>query len=127
VLIVEDTDHVRDMLRSLMELQGFEVAGEASTGAEVLALVGTTPSDVVVMDYRLPDINGLEATRRLRAEHPDKPVILYSAYADATLEERAREAGVAAVVPKVAGVEALAREIAAVALTLGGDDPTERG
>lgn len=119
VLIVEDTDHVREMLRHLMELHGFEVAGEASSAAEGVALALEAAPDVVVMDYKLGEVHGVEAARRIRDARPGQPVILYSAWPDQRLQELAREAGVEAVVPKSEGVEALAREIGAVALRLG--------
>src|SRR5919106_1318957 len=75
--------------------------------------------DVVVMDLKLPGIDGLETATRVRELRPGQQIILYSAYVDADVERRAREAGVAVCVPKLSGVEALAREISAVAVDLG--------
>lgn len=116
VLIVEDTDHVRTMLGHVMDLHGFEVAGSAASGDEALAIAAATPFDVVVLDFKMPGMNGLETAARLRAAHPDAPMLLYSALVDDDLRERAREAGVTACVPKTDGVEALGREILALGI-----------
>jgi DNA-binding NarL/FixJ family response regulator len=125
VFLVEDTIHVRQMLRDIMELQGFEIAGEAEDARDIEMAVALSDPDVVIMDYRMPEIDGLEATRRLLGSRPGQAVILYSAFDSEELRQRAADAGVVAVVPKSEGVEALAREIAAVAMSLGrerGDD-----
>ena len=122
ILIVDDTDHVRDMLVNILEIQGFEVVGQASSAEEALEQADEHRPDVVVMDYKMPGTDGLEATRGLRERHPDLSVILYSAYLTEELRKAAEEAGVLVCVPKTSGVEALGREIAAAALGLGGDD-----
>jgi CheY-like chemotaxis protein len=64
-------------------------------------------------------MDGLETARRIRDLRPGQQIILYSAYVDVAVERMARDAGVAVCVPKLSGVEALAREISAVAVDLG--------
>ncbi len=120
LLIVDDTEHVRTMLVDILGLHGFEVAGEAANGLDAVRKAIEVDPDVVVMDLKMPEMDGLEATRHIREGRPDQQVILYSAYIDEEVEERAREAGVLVCIPKMSGVEALAREISAVALDLGG-------
>lgn len=122
LLIVEDTEHVRTMLARVLEIQGFDVVGQAAGAAEALTLAEETDPDVVVMDYKMPETDGITATRRLREQDANRAVIMYSAYLTDELRSRAEEAGVLACVPKVSGVEALAREIAAAALTLEGGE-----
>ncbi len=117
--IAEDTDHVRKMLVDILGLHGFEIVGDAASGEEALSEIPASDPDVVVMDLKLPGMDGLETARRLRQERPDQQVVLYSAYIDADVEVRAKAAGVAVCVPKLSGVEALAREITAVAMDLG--------
>ncbi len=67
VLIVDDQRLMRDGLRVLLELQdGIAIVGEAGNGVEALTQVATTQPDVVLMDVRMPRMNGVEATRALR-------------------------------------------------------------
>jgi len=117
--IAEDTDHVRKMLVDILRLHGFEIVGDAASGEEALGEVEKADPDVVVMDLKLLGMDGLETARQIRDARPDQQIILYSAYVDADVERMAKEAGVAVCVPKLSGVEALAREISAVAVDLG--------
>lgn len=118
LFIAEDTDHVRQMLVDILGLHGFEVVGQAANGHEAVGEVGRSDPDVVILDLRMPGLNGLEAARQIREQRPDQVVILYSAYVDDDLQASAREVGVAVCIPKIAGVEALAREITAAAMDL---------
>jgi DNA-binding NarL/FixJ family response regulator len=118
VFIAEDTDHVRQMLVDILGLHGFDVVGQAANGHQAVRGVDRSDPDVVILDLKMPGLNGLEAARQIRQQRPDQFVILYSAYVDDAIQASAREAGVAVCIPKVAGVETLAREITAVAMDL---------
>jgi DNA-binding NarL/FixJ family response regulator len=122
LLVVDDTDHVRKMLVDILSLHGFEIAGEAADGEQAVARAGEKDPDVIVMDLKMPGTDGIEAARRIREGRPDQQVIVYSAYLDEEVEARARDVGVAVCIPKLSGVEALATEISAVAMDLGGRD-----
>ena len=76
VLLADDEPLVRAGLRALLERQGLTVTGEAANGAEVLTQVRRDRPDVVLMDVRMPVMDGIEATRRLLAEVADPPKIL---------------------------------------------------
>ncbi len=112
VLVVDDTDHVRNMLVDMLELDGFDVVGQAGSGDEALRLALESDPDVIVMDYKMPNLDGLSAARSIRAERPSQAIILYTAYLDAELEARAKEVGVAMCIGKVEGINELERHIA---------------
>jgi two-component system, response regulator PdtaR len=111
VLIVDDTEHVRAMLVDMLELDGFNVVGQASSGHDGIILAGKVDPDVIVMDYRMPEINGLNAARAIRENRPEQAIILYTAYLEPELEAMAKEAGVAVVIGKVEGLNQLERHI----------------
>jgi DNA-binding NarL/FixJ family response regulator len=77
VLLVDDQDLVRQGLRLILELAGLEVVGEARDGAEAVRAVAEHAPDVVLMDLRMPGMDGIEATRLITAqEPPGHPVVL---------------------------------------------------
>ena len=118
VMVVDDTPHVRDMLATMLELDGFEVVAKASGGqAAIDALEGAGPN-VVIMDYKMPDMDGLTATKKVRELAPGVGVILYTAYLDDELQKRAREAGAALCLGKVDGLEQLERQISELCIEL---------
>jgi CheY-like chemotaxis protein len=110
-MVVDDTDHVRAMLVDMLQLDGFVVVGEAASGPEAIAMAAEAQPDVIVMDYRMPGIDGLAAARDIRSRRPDQAIILYTAYLDPVLEKQANEAGVALCVGKVEGLNQLERYI----------------
>ena len=111
VLVVDDTEHVRDMLVQMLALDGFEVVGEAASGEEAISLAQSSDPNVIVMDYVMPDLDGLSAAKAIKEDRPTQPIILYTAYLDANVERQARDAGVALVVGKVEGLNQLERYI----------------
>ena len=118
-LIVDDHEVVREGLRlSLSRSSHIRVIGEAPDGEAGVALAERRRPDVVVMDIRMPGIDGLEATKRLRELAPDVPVILFTAYSDRPLLSRGIESGAKGYVLKEASHETFVRAIEKVA---GGD------
>ncbi|MGH2775419.1 MAG: response regulator transcription factor [Actinomycetota bacterium] len=111
VVVVDDTAHVRAMLVAMLEIDGFIVVGQAGTGAQAIVIVDDHDPDVVIMDYQMPGMDGLEAARRIRARRSDQSIILYTAYLDSEIERRAKEAGIALCVGKVEGLPQLERHI----------------
>jgi two-component system, cell cycle response regulator DivK len=94
ILLIEDNELNRDMLRRRLERRGYAVA-EAVDGLAGLAAAKASPPDLVLMDLRLPDVDGREVTRRLRAEAATAkvPVIALTAHAMEGDREAALEAG----------------------------------
>jgi DNA-binding NarL/FixJ family response regulator len=111
VMIVDDTDHVREMLAEMLELDGFDVVGRAASGYDAISEADDSTPDVIIMDYRMPDMDGLSAARLIRENRPSQAIILYTAYMDPNLEDQAKRAGVALVVGKVEGLNQLERHI----------------
>lgn len=119
VMIVDDTDHVRRMLTTMLTVDGFDVVHQASGGSDALDHVDEADPDVIVIDYKMPVMDGLDAARRLRARRPDQVVVLYTAYIDDALRREADEAGVALCLDKVEGLNSLEREISRLCSSLG--------
>lgn len=94
VLIVDDHPVVRDGLRGLLDGQpDLDVVAEAANGHQALAAVARHAPDVVLMDLRMPELDGVEATRRICAQHPAVRVLVLTTYDDDTDIVRAVEAG----------------------------------
>jgi len=118
VLVVDDTEHVRVFVADMLGLDGFDVVGTAANGEQAVAMAVEHDPHVVVMDLRMPGMDGLEATRRIRAVRTGQQVVLYTAYLDETIEAQARDAGVALCLGKVEGLPRLERELSRLTLAL---------
>jgi DNA-binding NarL/FixJ family response regulator len=115
-LIVDDHEVVREGLRlSLSRASNIRVVGEAPDGETAVALAERRRPDVVVMDIRMPGMDGLDATRLLRERAPDVPVILFTAYSDRPLLSRGIESGAKGYVLKEASHDTLLKAIEKVA------------
>ncbi len=111
VMVVDDTDHVRRMLTSMLSLDGYEVVGEVASGPAALEAVDAADPDIVVIDYKMPGMDGLDTARGIRQRRQDQVMILYTAYIDEALERAASEAGISLCIGKVDGLSSLEREI----------------
>jgi DNA-binding NarL/FixJ family response regulator len=93
LLLSDDWEPLRRALRRICEARGIDIVGEAATGVEAVQLAQDLEPDAVLMDLRMPDMDGIEATRRIKESHPGIIVIFLSAYADPSLQKEAKEAG----------------------------------
>jgi DNA-binding NarL/FixJ family response regulator len=110
VLVVDDHESFRRAAASVVEAApGFVVAGAVATGEESLAAAELLKPDLILMDINLPGMDGIEATRRLRASARPPAVVLLSTYDESELGAQARECGAIAYIAKSAfGTERLA-------------------
>ncbi len=79
IFVVDDSNTYRKQLCSWLEMEDFEVVGEAATGWEALELNEEFAPDVVLMDQNMPALSGVDATRRIKAEHPNTRIIFIAA------------------------------------------------
>jgi two-component system, response regulator PdtaR len=93
VLVAEDETLIRLDLRGLLEAAGFEVCGEARDGEQAVRLARETAPDVVLLDVKMPRLDGIEAARRILEDRP-VPIVMVTAYGERELVARAVEAGV---------------------------------
>jgi len=99
VLLVDDEALIRMGMRAMVQDLGYEVVGEAADGQEAIDKVAALDPDVVIMDIKMPGMDGLEATRRIMATHP-VPIIVLTAFHQRALVEEAADAGVLAYLMK---------------------------
>ncbi|MFD9126515.1 response regulator [Kitasatospora sp. NPDC059571] len=115
VVVADDQTVVREGIVMLLGLlPGIEVVGAAADGEEAVRLVAEHAPDVVLMDLRMPRCDGVEATRRIRADHPATEVVVLTTYADDDSLFPALRAGARGYLTKDAGAEEIARAIADV-------------
>lgn len=116
ILIADDHTLFRDGLKALFgSLPNTEVVGEAATGTETVALAENLQPDVVLMDIQMPDLNGIEATRRIVQTSPHIGVIVVTMFEDDDSVFAAMRAGARGYVLKGADQEEMLRAIQAVA------------
>jgi len=95
ILIVDDNPSVRHYLRAILEQQAsWHVCGEARTGAEALHMVLEAPPDLVLLDYQMPDLNGVDVARQISGLFPKLPILMVTLHLSKQLSEAARQAGV---------------------------------
>jgi two-component system nitrate/nitrite response regulator NarL len=112
ILIVDDSDAIRGLVREFLESRpDFEVCGEAVDGLEGIAKGLELNPDLIVLDYSLPGINGLQVAVFLHEVAPDTPIILFTVFKDVIPIRMANAAGISAVVSKTDQLTLLADEV----------------
>ncbi|MFE6887872.1 response regulator [Streptomyces sp. NPDC057694] len=116
VVVADDQAAVREPLAAVLGLaQDIDVVAAAADGTEVLTAVAAGPVDVVLMDLRMPVMDGIETTRRLAEEHPEVAVVVLTTFADDESILAALSAGARGYLTKNAGRQDITRAIRAAA------------
>ncbi len=118
ILIADDSPLVRQQLRSLLELNpDWEVCGEAVDGRDAVEKVAALHPDLVVLDFSMPILNGLQAAKEISHRFPDIPLLLFSMFLSRQLVEEARKLGFRGAVAKsdvsrdlILGIETLLKD-----------------
>jgi DNA-binding NarL/FixJ family response regulator len=115
VVLADDHAVVRKGIREFLEEEGdIDVVGEAGDGQQAVALVAEHQPDVAVLDIQMPGTGGIEATRRIKADHPDVRVLILTAYDDDPYIFALLQAGASGYMLKTADSDELVRAVRAV-------------
>ncbi len=93
ILIVDDQKGVRRLLEELFKKEGWEVS-VATDGREAISRVNTLMPDIILMDMKMPNMNGLEASQEILKEHRDLSIVMMTAYGEMDVVKKALDAGV---------------------------------
>ncbi|AYD40724.1 response regulator [Clostridium fermenticellae] len=93
ILIVDDAAFMRMMIKDILEKNGFEVIGEANNGAKAVELYKKEKPDIVTMDITMPDMDGIEAVKAIKAFDPEAKIVMCSAMGQQTMVMDAIKAG----------------------------------
>lgn len=115
ILVVDDSGLTVKKMTKLLEELGHEVAGVATTGQQAVDIFASVAPDVTTMDITMPDLNGIEATRRILAGHPDACIVIVTSHGQEQMVMDAIEAGAKGYILKPVKQEKLAETLATVA------------
>jgi len=105
ILIAEDRSSMRNTLRNLITLYSkWDVCGEAVDGQQAIDAAVALKPDLVLLDYKMPKGDGIEAASKIKQKLPETPIVIFTLYKTAELESQAQQVGVRAVVGKEEGV-----------------------
>jgi DNA-binding NarL/FixJ family response regulator len=114
ILIADDNPHMRQILRNLLEQNpDWQICGEAADGQDAISKVRQLAPDLVILDFLMPGMNGLDVAREISKVAPQTPMLMCTLYLSHQLTEIARNAGLRGAVPKD-GVELLSRGVEAL-------------
>jgi len=114
ILIAKDRATMRNTLRNLFTLYSkWDVCGEALDGRQAIDAALALKPDLVLLDYKMPNADGIQAASEIKRRLPETPVVIFTLYKTDELESQARQAGVRAVVGKEEGVIKLLQTIEA--------------
>jgi DNA-binding NarL/FixJ family response regulator len=108
ILLVDDVTAVRKGLSTILQLMDdLRIVGEAQNGLEAVRLAEQLKPDVILMDLAMPELDGFEATRRIKADHPEIGIIAFSIHDEVKTQEKACAAGADTFIDKEAETQLL--------------------
>ena len=114
ISIADDRQLMRNALKTIFAMRpNWEICGEATDGREAVTKVSEMQPDLILMDFKMPLANGIQAAREISATTPFIPIVMYTLYKDDELEAAAKQAGVRSVVSKQDGLLNLLEAIVA--------------
>ena len=113
ILLVDDNEDFLDSTKDVLETEGYQVV-TAANGEDAVALAGSQHFNIVLMDIKMPGINGVESFLKMKAQNPEVQVILFTAYSLEDLISQARAEGVLAILPKPINIPELLKTITVV-------------
>ena len=111
LVLVDDHRLLREGLRRSLTEEGFDVVGEAGDGEEAIGVIDAVRPDVVLMDVTMPNLGGVEATKRIHAQHPQIRIVMLTMHADADVVADALRAGACGYLTKDSSTEDIAEAI----------------
>jgi two-component system, response regulator PdtaR len=93
IVVAEDALQLREALADMLWSHGFDVVGQAGTGTEAVALAESLRPDLVLIDYRMPEMNGVAATDAIKTTRPRTQVVMFTAFDEASLSADATRVG----------------------------------
>ena len=123
VVLIDDHDLLRRGIRTMLEKEGVEVVGEADDGTLALQIVDDAVPDVVLIDVMMPNLDGIEATKRIKDEFPNVAVVVLSGYDEQQFVFDALKAGASGYLLKTAELNEVVSTVKAAAQGGGKLDP----
>ncbi|MDO4772681.1 MAG: response regulator [Bacillota bacterium] len=93
ILVVDDASFMRMMVKDILTKNGYEVAGEAENGQKAIEKYNELNPDLVIMDITMPEVDGIEAVKRIRANDPEAKIVMCSAMGQQAMVIEAIQAG----------------------------------
>ena len=95
ILVVDDSELMRRCLRTLLEQQDhWRVCSEAANGREAIEKARQSAPDVIVLDFQMPEMNGLDAAKEIRRDTPEVPILMVTLHMSPQLESQAKKVGI---------------------------------
>lgn len=105
ILIADDKSQMRRLIRTLLQAHGWDVCAEAENGVQAVTLASECKPDVIVLDFAMPEMNGVEAAGKIVKTLPDVPIFLFTLYPYPLVEKEASRVGIQRVISKSDGAK----------------------